>query len=283
MVARLRGITHTRRIGHSGTLDPMATGVLPVFLGQATRLISLLPDEEKAYRAGFRLGQTTDTQDSTGTVLATSDASVTREALEAVLPRFRGEIRQTPPMYSAVRVNGQRLYDLARQGREVEREARLVTILRLELLCYDAGSRTGELEAECSKGTYIRTLIHDIGQQLGTGGVMTALCRTRACGFSLPECRTLEEVQALADAGALEGSLLPMDRPFSDCPAIRLSAGQARLFRNGARLDLGRLTGWEGEPGLRRVYGPEGDLLGLASPDPADHSLRIEKMLCGGI
>ena len=260
----------------------MATGVLPVFVGQATRLIGLLPDEEKSYRAEFRLGQTTDTQDSTGTVVTESDAPVARTALEEVLVRFRGEIRQIPPMYSAVRVNGQRLYDLARQGKEVEREARPVTIFRLELLEYKEESRAGALEVECSKGTYIRTLIHDIGQELGAGGVMTALSRTQACGFSLEECRTLEEVQALADTGALESSLLPMDRPFSGCPAIRLSDGQARLFRNGARLDLDRLTGWEGEPGLRRVYSPDGSFLGLASPDQQDHSLRIEKMLYRG-
>lgn len=282
VVARLRGMAHTKRVGHSGTLDPMATGVLPVFLGTATKIISLLPDDDKAYAAAFRLGCTTDTQDSSGTQLTSSDQPVSLAELQAVLPAFRGEILQLPPMYSAVRVNGQRLYDLARQGKEVERTPRPVTIYELELVEYDEASRTGRLHIACSKGTYIRTIIHDIGQRLGTGGIMTALERTRACGFTSGDCITLEEAQELAQSGGLEERLLPIDRPFAELPELRLSPAQTGLFRNGVKLDLHRTHGAD-KPGRYRVYGADGAFLGLASPDMAAMELRIDKMLAGSL
>ena len=226
VIAKLRGVTGVRKIGHTGTLDPMATGVLPLLFGRATKACDLLPDETKRYEAGFRFGTETDTQDVTGTVLSTDETPVTEAALSAVLPSLRGAIEQIPPMYSAVRVGGRRLYDLARQGKEVERKPRVVTVFELNLLSYDPGNREGTLEISCSKGTYVRTLIHEIGARLGTGGVMTSLRRTASAGFTLAQCLTLEEVERLSAAGELEQRLLPVETVFRERwePGTALSA-----------------------------------------------------------
>ena len=184
VVAKLRGILHVKRIGHAGTLDPMATGVLPVFVGRATRAVEFAAEREKEYRAGLRLGVVTDTQDVTGTVLETNPISVTREQLEAVLNQFRGPIQQIPPMYSAIKKDGKKLYELARRGQEVERQPRPITIYELELM--DQLSPTEfTLRVLCSKGTYVRTLCHDIGQALGCGGTLSSLRRTQSAGFTL--------------------------------------------------------------------------------------------------
>jgi len=184
--AKIRGILHEKRVGHGGTLDPMATGVLPVFVGQATRAVEFAENSRKEYVAGLRLGQVTDTQDVTGTTLETHPVTVCRDQLEAALPRFTGAIQQLPPMYSAIKINGQKLYDLARKGREVARKPRAITIYELELL-----EQTGETEyllrCVCSKGTYIRTLCHDIGRLLGCGGTLYSLRRTMAAGFPLAD------------------------------------------------------------------------------------------------
>ena len=185
VIARLRRITHTRRIGHTGTLDPMATGLLPVLFGTATKACDLMPESGKRYRAAFQLGFTSDTEDIWGTLSPTGAAFPEKEAVEAALVPFRGEILQLPPMYSALSVGGKRLYELAREGKTVERTPRPVTISRLDLLAYDAVSGRGELDVACSKGTYIRTLCADLGASLGTGAVMAALRRTEACGFTL--------------------------------------------------------------------------------------------------
>ncbi|MEE1491013.1 MAG: tRNA pseudouridine(55) synthase TruB, partial [Massilioclostridium sp.] len=203
VVAKLRGITRTKRIGHAGTLDPMATGVLPVFLGRATKAISLLPDHTKRYTAGFQLGLTSDTLDSTGTILSRSHSTLTQQELLAALEQYRGTISQIPPMYSALKVEGKRLYELARQGKTVERKPRKVEIFQLELLSFDTKLQTGVLDVGCSSGTYIRTLCDDIGRDLGVGAVMTSLQRTEAAGFSLADSRTFEEVQQLKDDGRL--------------------------------------------------------------------------------
>ena len=192
VVAVVRRLAGREKTGHTGTLDPMATGVLPILLGKATRAASLLEDTSKEYRAEFAFGYATDTQDSTGEVLARSDVRVTKDALLAALPHFRGNILQEPPMYSAVRKDGKRLYELARQGITVEREKRPVTIETLECIRFDEASQTGALEVRCSKGTYIRTLCADIAAALGTYGVMTALRRTSACGFSLEDAVPLD-------------------------------------------------------------------------------------------
>lgn len=255
--AKLRGMFHEKRVGHAGTLDPMATGILPVFVGRATRAVEFAAEGRKEYRAVLRLGLTTDTQDVTGTVLEERPVSVTSADVERVLARFRGDILQVPPMYSAVKVEGKRLYELARKGREVERKPRPVTVFELE-----RGERLSEtdfaLRVLCSKGTYVRTLCHDIGQALGCGGTMAALRRTMSAGFTLENAVTLEEVQAAADRGEAGRLLLPVDGCFAQLPAVTLTAPQAKCVRNGLAFTYG------GPEGRFRVYGPEGEFLALA-------------------
>ena len=276
VIAKLRGMTRTRKMGHAGTLDPMATGVLPVFLGNATKACDLLPITDKRYRAGVRFGLVTDTQDIWGTVLEESEVPVSRAALEKALPGFRGDISQLPPMYSAVRVNGKRLYDLARQGLEVERQPRPVTIHRLELLSYNEAAREAILDVSCSKGTYIRTLCHDLGRALGCGAVMTSLTRTEAAGFTLEDCFSLEEIAALLEEGRFAEALLPAERLFRTLPAARLSPVQARMFSNGVRLDLSRVR-HEAASGLHAVYGPDNAFLGVADCCPETAELILRK------
>ena len=253
--AKLRGILKTKKVGHAGTLDPMATGVLPVFVGQATRGVSFAESGEKEYVATLRLGLVTDTQDISGRTLAGGPVTVTAEELAAVLPRFTGDITQIPPMYSAIKINGQKLYDLARQGREVARKPRPVTIYELELLerLSDVDYR---LRVRCSKGTYIRTLCHDIGQALGCGGCMAALRRTMAAGYTLAESCTLEEVQARG-----ESLLRPVDTLFRQHPEYRITHPRVeQLCRNGNAFTVKTPL----EDGLYRVYGMEGDFLCLS-------------------
>ena len=276
VVAKARGITKCRKIGHGGTLDPMATGVLPLFLGRAVKATSLMPDQDKRYRAAIRLGLTTDTQDSTGTVLRQSGRRVTRQELEAALDTQRGTIRQLPPMHSAVWVDGQRLYKLARQGKEVERPLREVTVHRLELLEFDEERRECVIDVDCSKGTFVRTICHDVGELLGVGGVLTALRRTRSLGYTIDQCVTLEQLDAACRAGELDRLLLPVDTAFGDYGRIFLSPRQEELFLHGVRLDPGRIR----HPGTDqplRVYG--GDrFLGLARIDREKDELVIVKL-----
>ena len=253
--AKLRGILKTKKIGHAGTLDPMATGVLPVFVGQATRAVSFAEGGEKEYVAGLRLGLITNTQDTEGETLTQSPVTVGREELEAVLPRFTGEISQIPPMFSAIKINGQKLYDLARQGKEVERKARAVTIFALEVV--EQVSETDYiLRIRCSKGTYVRTLCHDIGQALGCGGCMFSLRRTMAAGFTLDESVTLEQMQ---EGG--EALLRPTDSLFRDRPDYRLKTEkQEERCRNGNPFFI-----QENLPeGEYRIYGREGAFLCLS-------------------
>ena len=253
--AKLRGILKTKKVGHAGTLDPMATGVLPVFVGQATRGVSFAESGEKEYVATLRLGLVTDTQDISGRTLAGGPVTVTAEELAAVLPRFTGDITQIPPMYSAIKINGQKLYDLARQGREVARKPRPVTIYELEMLerLSDVDYR---LRVRCSKGTYIRTLCHDIGQALGCGGCMAALRRTMAAGYTLAESCTLEDVQARG-----ESLLRPVDTLFRQHPEYRITHPRVeQLCRNGNAFTVRTPLA----DGLYRVYGMEGDFLCLS-------------------
>lgn len=281
-VAVCRRLCHERKIGHTGTLDPMATGVLPLLLGKATRAASLLEDTDKEYEAGFRLGVSTDTEDSTGKVLETSDTPVSRELLENLLPRFRGEIMQVPPMYSAVSKDGKRLYELARKGIEVERDARPVTIFKLELMEYHEETREGKLTVSCSKGTYIRTLIADLAKAAGSLGVMTALRRTKACGFTLADAITLDEAKALSEAGTLEEKLRPVESLFAHLPAITVSGAQATRFGNGGQLDLKRIPAFrkqnppDGE--IVRVRGEKGEFLGLGQVQTEKGWLAILKL-----
>ncbi len=280
VIGKLRGILKMKKLGHTGTLDPMATGVLPVLVGTAARACDLLPDETKTYRAAFRLGTVTDTQDSTGTVLETHPVSVTAEQITALLPDFTGEIQQIPPMYSAVQIGGKRLYELARAGKEIERPARTVSVERFSLLHYDAEAGTGEAEIVCGKGTYVRTLLHDAGQKLGCGCCMTALTRTAACGFTLAQAHTFEEVQAAADAGNAESLLIPADTLFPAYPALRLTAAQSVHYQNGVKLSLRQFSGLrtDGAKPLR-VYAADGTFLGLAQADCAEGCLRVLKNL----
>ena len=253
--AFLRRIYGEKKTGHTGTLDPMATGVLPVALGRATRFISFLPDGDKGYSARFRLGITTDTLDITGKVLSEMPCSLKKEDVLGVLDRFRGDIMQTPPMFSAISVGGKRLYELARKGEEIEREQRPVTIYSLELTECENGEFA--IDVLCSKGTYIRSLIADIGDALGVGACMTALRRTRANGFTLDDAHTEEELKTLAPGGVLD-----IDAPFMCFDFVRLTKNQSVRFRNGGELFTARL-GKDVPPGMYRVYSDENEFLGL--------------------
>lgn len=279
VVAKLRGILKTRRLGHGGTLDPMATGVLPVFVGTATKACDIMPDSTKSYHAGFRLGQSTTTQDITGETLSQSGMAVTEEQLREVLPCFIGKILQLPPMYSAVQVNGQRLYDLARKGVEVERQPREIEVFSIELVSYDETLREGLLDISCGKGTYIRTIVNDIGEKLGCGGVMTSLIRTSSGGFTLNDCFTFEQIQRAADEDRLEQLILPIDRVFRSLPKLRLNEAQTRMYRNGVKLDLKRVR--DIKPGVTgyAVYGSGGEFIGIASADFNEEVLRVGKNL----
>ena len=281
--AKLRGILHTKKVGHAGTLDPMATGVLPVFVGQATRAVSFAESGQKEYVAGLKLGLVTNTQDTSGETLGTHPASVTRTELEAVLPRFTGEIEQIPPMYSAVQKNGQRLYDLARQGIEVERESRKVTIYSLSLANFDEKAQTGTLEISCSKGTYVRTIIDDIGRVLGVGAVMTALCRTSACGFSLDECITLDELKSICENGNVEEKLRSVESLFMSLGYLAVSSAQAKRFANGGALSADRTylakSGYENGQ-LFRMKTHDGDFLGIGIADKPNNLIKIYFQNC---
>lgn len=254
--ATLRRIFSEKKTGHTGTLDPMATGVLPVALGKATRFIDFLPDSDKGYTARFRFGIVTDTLDITGTVLEEKECHVTREDILGVLDRFRGKIMQTPPMYSAISKDGVRLYELARKGIEIEREQRQIEIKSLTLTDYENDGEF-EIDVVCSKGTYIRSLIADMGEALGAGACMTALCRTMANGFTLSDAKTAEEVEEMKEA-----AVLGIDHPFSCFPAVTISEKQAVRFRNGGELAAQRLH-TEIFPSMYRVYAPDGLFLGL--------------------
>lgn len=281
--AKLRGILHTKKVGHAGTLDPMATGVLPVFVGQATRAVSFAESGQKEYVAGLKLGLVTNTQDTSGETLGTHPASVTRTELEAVLPRFTGEIEQIPPMYSAVQKNGQRLYDLARQGIEVERESRKVTVYSLSLANFDEKTQTGTLEISCSKGTYVRTIIDDIGRVLGVGAVMTALCRTSACGFSLDECITLDELKSICENGNIEEKLRSVESLFMSLGYLAVSSAQAKRFANGGALSADRTylakSGYENGQ-LFRMKTHDGDFLGIGIADKPNNLIKIYFQNC---
>lgn len=257
--AKLRGIFHEKRVGHAGTLDPMATGVLPVFLGRATRAVSFASEGEKEYVAGLKLGLVTNTQDTSGQVLQQQPVSICVEELEQVLPAFRGDIQQVPPMYSAIKINGKKLYELARKGREVERPARPVTIHALTVEGQIAPDEF-MLRVRCSKGTYVRTLCHDIGQALGCGGCMSSLRRTMAAGFSLEDAVTLDQVQAAEDPLSL---VLPIDAYFAGRPMLILRPEAERRLRNGMTLVLPQ----QELQGECRVYSESGEFLALGSFD----------------
>lgn len=250
VVVKLKGVLHQRRIGHAGTLDPMATGLLTVFVGRATRAVEFAEAHDKRYTAHLRLGTVTDTQDITGTVLAQNEANVTADELRAVLARFLGEQEQTPPMYSAIKVNGKKLYEIARAGGTAERKPRRIRIDALSLIGEDAGDWV--LDVRCSKGTYIRALCDDIGAALGCGGCMSALRRTAAGEFTVDAAHTLDEVIAAANAGNAEKLLIPVDTLFAAHPAWRADAAAERRIRCGNEVKAAGLA-----DGEYRVYSDE--------------------------
>lgn len=256
VTARLRRVFGTRRIGHGGTLDPMATGVLPVFVGRATRAVEFFEHAEKTYETVLRLGITTDTEDMTGTVLTEENVSFTEEQLQETLAAFRGEILQVPPMYSALKVNGQKLCDLARKGKTVERQPRPITIHELTLV--ERGENTLRLRVRCSKGTYIRTLCKDIGEKLGCGGCMESLRRVAAGEYTIDEAVPL---QTLLDTEEPEKYLRAVDTMFRNYPAVTLTANQETRCRNGNAFSVSLA------PGTYRAYSQGGEFLMLAKVD----------------
>lgn len=254
VIAVVRGLTGQRKAGHTGTLDPNATGVLPVLLGSATKAQDLIPNHDKKYIADFKLGITTDTLDIWGKELTKTESDITEEQITSALDDFRGEIWQLPPMFSAVQKNGQRLYDLARKGIEVEREKRKVTVYSLTLLEFDRKTQCGKLEVFCSKGTYVRTIIDDIGAKLGVGAVMTGLRRVEACGFSIDDCVTLDKLKELKEQGELLSALRSVEGLFSDYPALYISPMQAKRFSNGGALDISRTALREKAPEDKQIF-----------------------------
>ncbi len=273
-VKRVRGIIGEKKCGHTGTLDPMATGVLPVALGGATRFIELLPTHIKAYKATFKLGVKTDTLDIWGEVTEESKKTASMEQVLEILPQFTGKIRQVPPMYSALKKDGVRLYELARQGIEVEREERECEILKLEIS--QISENEFSLFTECSAGTYIRSLIGDIGDCLNTGATMTSLNRTFACGINEEECITLEELENYRDNNELEKIIIPVDKILMSYPSVTVTKAQGVRFKNGGELLKGRIKG-EVPQGLVRVY-CENEFLGLGESLPESEDLTVKRV-----
>ena len=256
VVSKLRGVLHTRRIGHGGTLDPMATGVLPVFVGRGTRAVEFFEHAEKTYEAVLRLGITTDTEDITGTVLETKEVAISKSDFLSILENFRGEIQQIPPMYSALKINGQKLCDLARKGKEVERKPRTITIHQLDCLEFDGVF--ARLRVKCSKGTYIRTLCKDIGAALGCGGCMESLRRVTAGAYTIEEAVPL---QTLVDAEAPEQYLRPVESMFTAYPQVILTLKQETRCRNGNSFSI------DLPDGTYRACSENGEFLMLAKAE----------------
>lgn len=275
-VKRVSRILGVKKAGHTGTLDPMATGVLVIMLGHCTRFIELLPEHRKSYSARVKLGLTTDTLDITGEVLTESPVNVTEEQLLKVAEKFKGEISQVPPMYSAIKKDGERLYDLARKGIEIERESRQITIEKLEI--YDFDGTEFSMDVTCSAGTYIRSLCDDIGKDLGCGAVMTSLRRTEANGFSIENAVTLEELEKLVSEKAEQNVITSVEKALMSYPEITVTSPQANRFSNGGELGYERLHG-DFSVGVYRVYSPERKLLGLGEILTEKGDLTVRRVL----
>jgi len=269
VVSRARRILGMRRIGHTGTLDPMATGVLPILTGRATRASDYIINDSKSYTAGMKFGVETDTQDVTGRVVRAEAPSFGYNDLMAALEVFKGDIVQVPPMYSAIKREGQPLYKLARQGIEVDRPPRDITIYRIELLSFDSLSYEAVIHVGCSKGVYIRTLIAEIGRRLGCGAAMSGLRRTRTGPFSIENAITLETLETLAESGRLAEAMIPVDKLFDSHAAVTLSAADAVRLKNGAAIRRQSVNG------KVRVYDPDGEFLAIGQA--SERGLEIEK------
>ena len=276
VVAVMRRCFGTKKVGHGGTLDPMATGVLPVFVGGATKAVDIIPDTDKSYRGAFRLGLTSDTQDIWGEVTSVTDRRVSAEELSSVLERFRGDIMQVPPMYSALKVNGQKLCDLARKGITVERKARPVTIYKLECAETDRADEY-ELYVECSGGTYIRTLCADIGVTLGCGAVMARLTRCECCGFSIDESVTLDELSSLSEEER-DGLLMPCKKLFSDLDSVTLPQFYEKLFRSGQQIYQKKLGTHFCDGQMLRVNGTECGFFALGCVSEYENGSAIKSV-----
>lgn len=275
-VKRASRILGVKKAGHTGTLDPMATGVLVVMLGHCTRFIELLPEHRKSYTARVKLGITTDTLDITGTVLSEKAVNVSFDELIKASNRFKGEILQTPPMYSALKKDGERLYDLARRGIETEREKRKITVEKLRI--YDFDGIEFSMDVTCSAGTYIRSLCDDIGSALGCGAVMTDLRRTSANGFDIENAVTLEELETLVKENSLTDKLISLETALFSYPEITVTSPQANRFRNGGKLAYERLHK-NLNIGIYRVYSPENEFLGLGEILTEKGSLTVRRVL----
>ena len=279
VVAVVRKTLNIKKIGHTGTLDPNATGVLPVLLGSATKAQDIMPDSDKVYLADFKFGESTDTLDIWGKVIDRSDKKVTLAQFNEILTNFTGEIEQIPPMYSAVSVGGKRLYEFARENITVDRKSRKVTVYSLRLCSFDEETQAGRIEVKCSKGTYIRTLIDDIAKALGTCGVMTALSRTYACGYSISEAITLKELKSFVDEGTVEKHIKSVESIFKNYDEIKVSDKQAIRFSNGNPLDLYRLNKTQNfeDKKIFRVKDKGGVFLSLGIVDMAKNELKMYK------
>ncbi len=280
VVAVVRKTLGTKKVGHCGTLDPNATGVLPILLGNATKAQDIIPNHDKSYVADFKLGLSSNTLDIWGEVAQENGDPVTKAQLESVIPDFVGSILQVPPMFSAVQKDGVRLYDLARKGIEVEREARPVTVYSLKLLSFDEETQTGKLSVSCSKGTYIRTLISDIAKKLGTDAVMTALVRTSACGFTLSDAITLDQLKALCDSGEIDSHIMSTESLFATYPELAVSDKQAVRFKNGNPLDIARTALRDNDVSDKTIYrvkSNDGEFLALGIVDTSKGVIKIYK------
>lgn len=261
VVAKLRGILHMKKIGHTGTLDPDAEGVLPVALGKATRLVDMITDKEKTYEAVMRLGVVTDTQDMSGTVLSqTTELSVTEEELCTVVSSFVGDYMQVPPMYSALKVNGKKLYELAREGKTVERKPRPVHFYEIEIL--DISFPLVHFRVTCSKGTYIRTLCHDIGEKLGCGAAMESLLRTKVGRFTLDDAITLAQTEEAVQEGTIESKILGIEEILAEYPRVCCTKEGDRLLANGNPL-VQALVDAQEKKGWIRMCSSEGSFSGV--------------------
>lgn len=275
-IARIRRITGEKKLGHSGTLDPMATGVLPVAFGRAAKFIELLPDNNKAYTAEFKLGIKTDTLDITGNILSQSDVSVGEKQVTEAVNSFIGEQMQLPPMYSAISKNGVRLYDLARRGIETEREERKINIYSIDYLGA-AEVNVYKIYVKCGKGTYIRSLVNDIGEKLGCGAVLTALERDESNGFFIENAVTEEQVEEAVKNGNFEKMLIPVDEMLKSYPPLYISGAQYKRFKNGGSLDLSRLNNLQ-DGILHRVYAPNGNFIAIGEKDINENILKMKKL-----
>ncbi len=281
VVAKMRGILKQKKIGHTGTLDPMAEGVLPVCLGKATKLCDMLTDKTKTYEAVLLLGMETDTQDTTGKVLAEYPVLMDEGMVREAVLSFLGHYDQIPPMYSALKVDGKKLYELARAGKEVERKARPVEILEINVDRIELPRVT--MTVTCSKGTYIRTLCYDIGRKLGCGGCMESLLRTQVSGFCLKDSLTLSRIEELRDEGTLEDHILAVDKVFSEYPAIRMKPDFDKLVHNGNPFYRNQAEGDSGFPdGPVRVYDSSDRFIGVYGPDSEKNLLKPQKVFLGG-